>query len=355
MSRTGIVRDNRYMEHFMGDYHPESPARLQAIYSMLDEPGMKSSLIEIPPRLCTEEELLYIHTPAYISMIRSTAGKSVYLDPDTSTSPRSWEAARLAVGGFLEAVDRVSAREVDSAFALVRPPGHHAEAARAMGFCIFNNIAIGAVHAIKRLGRSRILIVDWDIHHGNGTMNSFYDDPQVLYFSIHQYPHYPGTGRLEEVGSGRGQGTTINVPLGPGPGDDEYTAIFRELLAPVARQFAPDMIMVSAGFDTYHLDPLGGMQVTAEGYALMTKILLELGEELCGGRVVFTLEGGYHLGGLCESIRAMLQVMRGDHPTVSGIQALSQASAPSTRRTTKLLRDFFKKYWSSLGQEAASS
>jgi len=336
------------MEHFMGDYHPESPARLQAIYSMLDEPEFKGSLIEIPSRLCTEEELLYIHTPSYIDRIRSTAGKTVSLDPDTSTSPQSWEVSRLAVGGFLEAVDRVSARDVDSAFALVRPPGHHAEADRAMGFCIFNNIAIGAVHAVKRLGHSRILIVDWDLHHGNATMHSFYKDPRVLYFSIHQYPYYPGTGRLEEVGSGEGVGTTINVPLGPGPGDAEYTAVFRELLAPVARQFAPDMIMVSAGFDTYHLDPLGGMQVTADGYARMTKILLELGAEICGGRVVFTLEGGYHLGGVCESVGAVIQVMRGNHPTVSGIQAISEESAPSTGRITKSLLDYFKKYWSSL-------
>jgi len=208
---------------------------------------------------------------------------------------------------------------------------------------------------MKRLGHSRILIVDWDIHHGNGTMNSFYDDPHVLYFSIHQYPHYPGTGRLEEVGSGAGLGTTINVPMGPGPGDAEYTALFRELLTPVARQFAPEMIMVSAGFDTYHLDPLGGMNVTPEGYALMTKILLELGEELCGGRVVFTLEGGYHLAGLCESIREVLLVMRGEHPTISGITVLSQESAPSTGRATTILRDFFKKYWSSLGQETEGS
>ena len=350
MSRTGIVRDNRYMEHFMGDYHPESPERLRAIYSMLDEPGMRGSLTEIPSRLCTEEEILYIHTPAYVSLIRSTAGRSVRLDPDTSTSPQSWEVARLAVGGFLEAVDRVSARDVDTAFALVRPPGHHAEADRAMGFCIFNNIAIGAVHAMKRLGHSRILIVDWDIHHGNATMHSFYDDPRVLYFSIHQYPHYPGTGRLEEVGSGEGVGTTINVPLGPGPGDAEYTAIFRDILAPVARQFAPDMIMVSAGFDTYHLDPLGGMQVTAEGYARMTKILLELGEDICVGRVIFTLEGGYHLSGVCESVRAVLQVMRGVHPTVSEIHALAEASAPSTERSTTILRDFFKTYWPALEQ-----
>jgi acetoin utilization deacetylase AcuC-like enzyme len=352
MSRTGIVRDNRYMEHFMGDHHPESPNRLQAIYSMLDDSGMGSSLVEIPPRLCTEEELQYIHTPAYISRIKSTAGKSVYLDPDTSTSPQSWEIARLAVGGFLEAVDRVAARDLDNAFALVRPPGHHAEADRAMGFCIFNNVAIGAVHAIKRLGYSRILIVDWDLHHGNATMHSFYEDPRVLYFSIHQYPYYPGTGGLEEVGRGEGLGTTVNVPLGPGPGDAEYAAIFRELLAPIARQFAPDMIMVSAGFDTYYLDPLGGMRVTPDGYARMTKILLELGEELCSGRVVFTLEGGYHIGGLCESVRAVLQVMRGDHPVVSGINALSEPSESSTMRITKPLRDYFKKYWPSLQQDS---
>lgn len=337
------------MEHFMGDYHPESPSRLQAIYSLLDEPEIKDSLVEIPPRFCTEEELLYIHTPSYISRIRSTAGRAVRLDPDTSTSPQTWEVAQLAVGGFLEAVDRVSARDIDSAFAFVRPPGHHAEADRAMGFCIFNNVAIGAIHAMKNLGHSRILIVDWDLHHGNGTMHSFYEDPRVLYFSIHQYPHYPGTGRIEEVGSGEGRGATVNVPLGSGPGDAEYTAIFREILAPIARQFEPGMIMVSAGFDTYYLDPLGGMQITPDGYAMMTKMLLELGEETCGGRVVFTLEGGYHLGGLSDSIRAVLHVMLGDHPTVSRIKALSEESAPSSRHIIQSLREFFKAYWSDLG------
>ncbi|MBW2148026.1 MAG: histone deacetylase [Deltaproteobacteria bacterium] len=349
MAKTGIVRDNRYMEHFMGDYHPESPSRLQAIYTMLDEPEMKDSLVEIPPRFCTEEELLYIHSPAYISRIQSTAGRAVRLDPDTSTSPQTWEAAQLAVGGFLEAVDRVSSREVDNAFAFVRPPGHHAETDRSGGFCIFNNVAIGAVHAMKKLGHSRVLIVDWDLHHGNGTMHSFYHDPRVLYFSTHQFPHYPGSGRMEEVGSGEGRGATVNVPLSPGPGDAEYSAIFREILAPIARQFQPGMIMVSAGFDTYHLDPLGGMRVTPEGYAMMTKMLLELGEETCGGRVVFILEGGYHLGGLSDSIRSVLHVMRGDHPSVSGIHALSEITAPSAQHIVQTLRDFFKTYWPVLG------
>ena len=215
MSRkTGIVKDNRYLQHSAGFAHPESPERLAAIYEMLNNPLMAWKFTEIEPREATHKEIETIHSPSYVEYIAGTAGQhSVYLDPDTATSPETYEIAKLAVGGVCNAIDSVIEGKVDNAFAFVRPPGHHAEKDSAAGFCIFNNIAIGAMHAILKHRLKRILIVDWDLHHGNGTQHSFYSDPRILYFSTHQYPYYPGTGSLQEIGQGKGEGYTINVPL----------------------------------------------------------------------------------------------------------------------------------------------
>ena len=313
MAHTGIVRDNRYLDHVANTYHPESHQRLEVLYGMLQETEMKGKFIEVQPRMATREELELIHVPRYIQLVASTAGQAcTMLDPDTYACSKSYETAKLAAGGTLVAVDRVLGGELDNAFAFVRPPGHHAESNRAMGFCLFNNVAIAAGYALKTHKLRKALIIDWDLHHGNGTQHSFYERADVLYFSTHQFPYYPGTGYVNEVGSGTGKGFTVNVPLSPGPGDAEYMQIFEDILEPIAMEYKPDIVFVSAGFDIYYQDPLGGMQVTPEGFANLAKVVLEFAKETCKGKVVFVLEGGYHLDGLRDSVKDVLKTMRGD-------------------------------------------
>ncbi|MBA4416683.1 MAG: histone deacetylase [Syntrophus sp. (in: bacteria)] len=310
----GIVKHEIYMEHVIDEYHPESPRRLEYIYAMLDEMG-QDDLIHIPPRMATHEEIALAHDPGYIASIAATQGKGhTILDPDTSTSPRSYEAACMAVGGVLNLLDALKRSEVDSGFALVRPPGHHAEHSRAMGFCIFNNIAVGARYLQKTYGFKRILIVDYDLHHGNGTQHSFYGDPEILYFSTHQYPYYPGTGGIRETGEGEGKGYTVNIPFSYGMGDNEYEYALREVLVPLADLFKPEIVLVSAGFDTYYNDPLGGMSVTEHGFAAMTRILLDIAKDYCNGRMMCVLEGGYDVRGLASSVKAVLMEMKGVLP-----------------------------------------
>lgn len=313
MAPTGIVRDERYMEHAANGYHPESPERLRVIYKMLQEEDMRGKFLELTPRPASLEELEFVHTSRYIQTVAATAGqKLIMLDPDTYTCAQSYEIARLAAGGVLVAVDKVLAGELQNAFAFIRPPGHHAEANRAMGFCLFNNVAIAANYCIKVHKLQRVLIIDWDLHHGNGTQHSFYERADVLYFSTHQFPYYPGTGNISEVGSGAGKGFTVNVPLPSGPGDGEYFLIFEEILEPIAREYKPEIVFVSAGFDIYYQDPLGGMEVTPRGFANLSRIVLDFAQETCAGRVVFVLEGGYHLQGLRESAKEVLKTMWGD-------------------------------------------
>lgn len=336
--KTGIVRDRRYLQHSMGFAHPESPERLAAVYEMLDNPLMSWKFVPIEPREATHEEIETIHAPSYVEFIASTAGKrSVFLDPDTSTSPDTYEVAKLAVGGVCNAIDSVVDGRVDNAFALVRPPGHHAERDTAAGFCVFNNIAIGAMHAINKYKFKRILIIDWDLHHGNGTQHSFYGDQRILYFSTHQYPYYPGTGNLTECGRGHGEYYTINVPLSTGAGDAIFVKILRQILRPVALEFKPELVLLSAGFDTYFQDPLGGMNVTPDGFAAMTRVLLNIAEACCQGRFVAVLEGGYHVVGLARSIKAVLEEML-DETHVSD-ERLSIIEKDVDEGTNKLIID----------------
>jgi acetoin utilization deacetylase AcuC-like enzyme len=308
---TGIVRDLRYMDHNMGDFHPESPKRLEEIYQMLDK-DISFPYLTIEPRLATEEEIRWIHTSSYVSAIKATSGKErVVLDPDTSTSAQSYEVALLAAGGVLKAIELILQEKIKNSFAFVRPPGHHAEASRAMGFCLFNNVAIGAEYLLKKHEHKRILILDWDLHHGNGTQNSFYDRNDVLYFSTHQFPHYPGTGRWSEIGHGDGEGFTINIPLSPGKTDSDYLYIFDKILSPVAEKFQPDFILVSAGFDIYEQDPLGGMKITAEGFGALANTLMILAHKHCKDRILFVLEGGYNLQGLSSGSKEVLLQLSG--------------------------------------------
>ena len=310
--KTGLVYDPIYLEHDTGD-HVENPRRLVDAMSYLKETGIKERLISLPARPASLEELEMIHAPEYVSYIKSKAENGGgWLDPDTVMSPKSYEAALYAAGGVLVAVEAVIKGKVDNAFALVRPPGHHAVRDRAMGFCIFNNVAIAGEFALSKFNLNRVLIADFDVHHGNGTQDAFYADPKVLYFSTHQYPFYPGTGWMDEIGTGAGEGTTVNFPMAAGWGDEEYLRAFNEVLVPVARRFQPELILVSAGFDPHWADHLATMKVTITGFAQMTTILKELAAELCQGRLVFTLEGGYNLRVVASSIKATFDVLLGN-------------------------------------------
>ncbi len=310
--KTGIVREPIYLEHLRGFPHVESPRRLEVLYDLLDR-NFSGRLYPVSSREAAPEVLAAIHTPDHIRRVAATAGRNhVSLDPDTQTTAQSYEAAIHAAGGLTALIDALLDGEIENGFALVRPPGHHAEAQRAMGFCLFNNVAIGTAYARQRRGLERILIVDWDLHHGNGTQHSFWNSPEVLYFSTHQYPYYPGTGGLQEVGGKEAPGFTVNVPLSSGCLDEDFAQIFERILVPIGRQFKPELILISAGFDTYYEDPLGAMMVTPKGFARLTRIVQGLAKEVCGGRLLLALEGGYHLNGLRQSVLAVLKELQGD-------------------------------------------
>jgi len=307
----GYVYDPIYLEHDTGG-HVENPSRLTEIISVLSEAKLLDQLNNISARAATEEELLTVHTKPHIQNVESSskAGGS-WLDGDTVTSPQSYLAALYAAGGLINALDAVMNNNVDSAFALVRPPGHHAMQRRAMGFCLFNNVAVAAKQALAKYDLNRVLIVDFDVHHGNGTQDSFYDDPNVMYFSTHLSPYYPGTGSIDQTGSGAGLGYTMNVPMPAWCGNEEYMRVFEEVLVPAAKRYQPEIIMVSAGYDTHWADQLAFMQVSVNGFAKMTNYLKDLAEELCGGKLLFTLEGGYNIEAQAHSIRATFDVLLG--------------------------------------------
>jgi len=313
MRKTAIYRDNLFLSHDPGPGHPESAQRLQVIFDELDKEEIGSHFIFPQFDPASTGIIEENHSPELVRQVAATAGKSHgFLDADTHTSADSFDAACLAAGSLLDGVQRLDQGEIDNAFCLVRPPGHHAEKNQSMGFCLFNNVAVAARWAGKELGVKRIMIIDWDLHHGNGTQHSFYDTDKVLYCSTHQYPYYPGSGALPETGNGTGEGFTINVPLSGGQGDLEFARIFNELFAPVARLYQPQLILVSCGFDIYDGDPLGAMKVTPAGFAYMTRVVRELAEEFCGGNLLITLEGGYNLTGMRDGAMAVLAELCGE-------------------------------------------
>jgi acetoin utilization deacetylase AcuC-like enzyme len=311
MGKTGLVYHPAYLEHDMGAGHPESPNRLRSIMQQLEQSGTIARLVQVAPRKAEDEWITQVHSSSYLASLNRHAPASgrVSLDPDTSMSPGSLNAAYLAAGGALAAVDAIMANQVEHVFCAVRPPGHHAEAGRAMGFCLFNNVAIAARYVQKKYGLSRVLIVDWDVHHGNGTQHSFEDDPSVLFFSTHQYPHYPGTGRATESGKGVGEGFTINVPMEEGEGDEEYHEIFLKSLVPVADKFKPEFVIISAGFDAHKDDPLASMGLTEAGYADLTEIVASIAKRHAKGRILSSLEGGYNLRALAASVEAHIKAL----------------------------------------------
>ncbi len=310
-TRVGVIYDPIYLEHDTKD-HVENAQRLVVTTAHIQE-TFKEKLYHLSPRPATLQEISAVHAREYILHIREQASKGGgWLDPDTVTSPGSYDAAIYAAGGAITAVDAVLNRQVDCAFALVRPPGHHATCWQAMGFCLFNNIAIAAKYALMNFDIKRILIVDFDVHHGNGTQDAFYADPHVLYFSTHQYPLFPGTGTIDQTGTKQGEGFTVNVPLLAGWGDEEYQAVFEDILAPIARRFEPQLIMVSAGYDAHWADPLAQMQVSVSGFVRLVEITKTLADMLCQGKLVLVLEGGYHLQALPFSVGATLAILSGN-------------------------------------------
>lgn len=313
MLRTGLVIDTRYQDHQPGQHHPERPARIGGLLRAV-ESYQRSGLSRFAPRLATEEEIALIHDTAHIGRVAATAGQDHFaFDADTHVSAQSYETARLATGGLLSILEAVMEREIDNGFALVRPPGHHAERNRAMGFCLFNSAAIGAQYLREKFGLKRVLLMDWDLHHGNGSQHSFYDDPGVLYASTHQYPYYPGTGAAEEVGQGAGTGYTLNLPIPAGWGDAEYQHLFQTIIDPICRQFDPEFVLISAGFDAHVRDPLGGLQVTEEGFSALARVLLRIARDHAQGRCAALLEGGYDLVGLEKSTLRVLDEMGGEN------------------------------------------
>jgi acetoin utilization deacetylase AcuC-like enzyme len=311
---TALVVSEAYLQHLTGGGHPEQPARVTAILDRLREEGLFERTLQIAPRLATDADLLRCHSKTYLRIVAEDVadGERRLSTGDTPLSARSLEVARLAAGGLLAAVDAVLAGQVRNACALVRPPGHHATPTHGMGFCIFNSIAIAARYAQAQHGVRRVLIADWDVHHGNGTQEIFYEDGTVLFFDTHQHPLYPGTGAAAETGRGAGLGLNINCPFPAGAGRKEIVGAFRERLIRAAEAFKPELVLVSAGFDSRIDDPLGGFRLTDEDFAELTGIMKEIAAAHCGGRLISTLEGGYNLSGLAAAAASHVRALMGN-------------------------------------------
>ncbi len=313
MTQTALLLDHGFADHDPGDHHPEAPGRISAILDRLEVSGLAAECGRIEGREATDDEIRLAHTDGYLRTVLSeVAGGSGQLSTgDTNYGPNSLRVARAAVGGVLNAVDGVVGGTFRNAFCAVRPPGHHATADRGMGFCLFNNVAIAARHAMDAHGLGRIAIVDWDVHHGNGTQDIFYEDGRVFFFSTHQSPWYPGTGAKDETGAGAGRGTTLNAPLPAGSGMEPIGGLFRGTFAERMRDYKPDLVLLSAGFDSRLGDPLGHFTLTDGDFAELTKVLLEIADTYAGGRLVSVLEGGYNQSGLAQAVESHVRALKG--------------------------------------------
>jgi acetoin utilization deacetylase AcuC-like enzyme len=339
--QTGIIFDNLFLEHDTGPYHPECKERLISIGDGLKTYRFSEHLLKLKARSASEKELNLVHPLSHISRIQKSAGRSLtQFDSDTVAGARSYEVALSAVGSILEMVDALFSGQIQNGFAFVRPPGHHAEPERAMGFCLFSNIAIAAAYALQKFKIARVLAIDFDVHHGNGTQKTFYDRKDVLYISTHQFPLYPGTGDFSEIGSGAGKGFTLNFPLPAGTDDSTYNLIFQKIIDPVGQAYKPELILVSAGFDAYTEDPLAGMDVSPKGFAGIARAILNLADRVCDGKVLFALEGGYHLAGLQ---RCVLHVL--DELTGNGHAALAWNTTPRFQSILDTSRSHFGGFW----------
>jgi acetoin utilization deacetylase AcuC-like enzyme len=335
-----LVTSDRFADHLTPPGHPERVERFGVMQEVAQEFRQRGGVVHAP-RPATAEQLVRVHDAEYVGLIEATAGRAVALDADTFTSPESYEVARLGAGAAVTAVEHVLRGDARRAFALVRPPGHHAERNRAMGFCLFNNVAVAAAHA-RASGLQRVAIVDYDVHHGNGTQNTFYADHSVLFISSHQFPYYPGTGAAGEIGAAAGKGFTVNVPMAAGATDADYARAYATLVWPVLRQFKPELILLSAGFDAYRDDPLGGMRLTAAAFERLTADLVAVAEECCGGRVVAVTEGGYDLDGLGGCLRATIRALE-----AAAAAAPDRVDEPTPRAHAAIaaVRPLLAPYW----------
>src|SRR5712691_10397321 len=314
-TRTGLAYSEAFLRHDTGHRHPERPDRLRAIVAQLKASGTWDRVNVWEPAACDEATLELIHSPAHLVYVRQlTAGGGGRIDADTSVSSGSWEAALRAAGGAVEAVDRVSSGALDNAYCVVRPPGHHATPGQAMGFCLFNNVAIAAAWLLASGRARRVAVLDYDVHHGNGTQDAFYSSADVLYVSTHQYPFYPGTGHWRETGSGAGEGYTVNLSLPAGSGDLVYSGALEQIIEPVVRRYNPDFILVSLGFDAFWGDPLASLALSLDGYASFLRSAVSLAGSLCDGRLVVALEGGYDLNALAHGSEAVCRLLMGEDP-----------------------------------------
>ncbi len=311
--RTGLMYHEQFLAHDTGTGHPERPDRLRALLRRLEEGGLRQQMTPLPFAPASDAQLLAVHRPEHLAFVREAcaAGRTLLDEGDTHVGATSAAIAALAAGGVVAAVDAVVAGTIDNAFCAVRPPGHHAESNRVMGFCLFNSIAVAARHAQIGHGLRRIAIVDWDVHHGNGTQEIFFRDDSVLFVSLHQFPLWPGTGARDEAGEGAGKGYTINIPILPGSGEPEYTAAFLREVLPALERFGPELILISCGFDAHQADPLASIDLTASSFARLTAMLCAAADRLCAGRIVSVLEGGYDLDALAASAEAHCRVLLG--------------------------------------------
>jgi acetoin utilization deacetylase AcuC-like enzyme len=337
-----LVDDPLFSEHQAPSEHPERPERLNAARAGLARAHLGMAESRLEARDATDAELERVHAPRYLERLGQVAGSRGYLDPDTYYSPRSVSAARRAAGGALAVVDALRNGSARFALALVRPPGHHARPDAAMGFCLLNNVAVAAAHA-RANGAARVAVIDWDVHHGNGTQEMFYDDPSVLYVSLHQFPFYPGTGAAAEVGEGEGRGFTLNVPLSAGAGDEVYLAAFERLVSPILEQFDPELTLVSAGFDAHQRDPLASMALSDQAYGEMTRRIAAAMPQGAAGRLGFVLEGGYDLRALSDSVAATLTALEEGPSTTPGTRAaLSERHEADLARVESEQKQFWR-------------
>ena len=335
-----LVSSPRFFDHTTPPGHPERPERA-GVFDAVAAAWRERGGLVLEPRPATFDEIRRVHSERHLAAIEATRGRALMLDMDTFTSPETADLAELAAGAGLTALDRVLDGSARRALALVRPPGHHAETDRAMGFCFYNNIAVTAAAALSR-GVHRIAIVDWDVHHGNGTQYSFEHDPRVLFVSVHEHPCYPGTGGVDEIGEGEGRGLTVNVPLEGGATDGDYALVFDDIVVPILDRFQPELVLVSAGFDPHERDPLAHMRMTAEGFGRLARAVAAVADRHAGGRLIAMTEGGYELDALRESLDAVIRVFAGDAawldqrrvtaPTGRGARAANAVRAAQAER-----------------------
>ncbi len=342
---TAYTTHARFPEHDLPS-HPEHAGRIRAVWQALDQAGLTQRMQTGTVEQVTDEQILSVHTPEYLTLLKRLEHltSTARIDSDTYVTPTSVEVARYAAGAAVGCVDAVLSGRADNALAAVRPPGHHAEPGTAMGFCLLGNIAIAARHAQRAYGVERVMILDYDVHHGNGTEAMFYDDPSVLFISLHQGKNsfggrfYPGTGMIQDIGKGKGIGSTINIPLSPGHGDASYAALFEQVVIPAAQRFRPQLILVSAGFDAHWLDPLAGIRLSLTGYAALTQTLIQLAQELCSGRIVFVMEGGYNLDALSHGVANIARLLLGDANIADPLGMPTRSDSPDIAPVIKQLR-----------------